>query len=115
MLVEGGAALVISGARQVGKSTLMQQLIAGRDAREITLDTAVDRVAAERDPDGFALQFPQGVLAIDEIQRVPALLTSLKAAVDRNREAEGRRSRGVARSGGAYDSGGRFDTRTWTP
>jgi predicted AAA+ superfamily ATPase len=76
---------VISGARQVGKSTLMQQLIAGRDARIISLDVDVDRAAAERDPDGFAAQYPQGILAIDEIQRVPALLTALKATVDRGR------------------------------
>lgn len=76
---------VISGARQVGKSTLMQQLISGVDSRVISLDMAVDRASAERDPDGFARQYPQGVLAIDEIQRVPALLTALKAAVDRDR------------------------------
>ncbi|WP_159618375.1 ATP-binding protein [Ruania rhizosphaerae] len=76
---------VISGARQVGKSTLMQQLISDRDARTINLDLAVDRAAAERDPDGFAMQYPDGLLAIDEIQRVPALLTSLKAAVDQDR------------------------------
>ncbi|MDR1387602.1 MAG: ATP-binding protein [Propionibacteriaceae bacterium] len=76
---------VISGARQVGKSTLMQQLVAGRDARVINLDIALDRTAAERDPDGFATQYPQGLLAIDEIQRAPALLLSLKAAVDQDR------------------------------
>lgn len=76
---------VISGARQVGKSTLMSQLLAGRDARFINLDIAIDRAAAERDPDGFAQQYPQGTLAIDEIQRVPALLTALKAAVDSDR------------------------------
>jgi predicted AAA+ superfamily ATPase len=76
---------VISGARQVGKSTLVQQLIQGRDARTVNLDDLVDRSAAEADPDGFARQFPQGLLAIDEVQRVPELLTSLKASVDRDR------------------------------
>lgn len=76
---------VISGARQVGKSTLMEQLLRGRNARMINLDIAVDRAAAERDPDGFAAQYQQGILAIDEIQRVPALLTSLKAEVDQSR------------------------------
>jgi len=73
---------VISGARQVGKSTLMHSLSNERDSLFINLDSAVDRAAAESDPDGFARQYPQGTLAIDEIQRVPALLTSLKAAVD---------------------------------
>lgn len=37
------------------------------------------------DPDAFAAQHPQGLLAIDEVQRVPALLTSIKASVDRDR------------------------------
>ena len=76
---------VISGARQVGKSTLIGQLVEGRDARVINLDTVVDRNAAERDPDGFVSQYPQGMLAIDEIQRVPSLILALKAAVDADR------------------------------
>lgn len=76
---------VISGARQVGKTTLMQQLVSDRDARVISLDDTVDREAAATDPDGFAAQYPSGLLAIDEIQRVPALLTALKASVDRDR------------------------------
>ncbi len=76
---------VISGARQVGKTTLMQQLVRSREARLVSLDDTIDREAAEVDPDGFAAQYPQGLLAIDEIQRVPALLTALKASVDRDR------------------------------
>lgn len=76
---------VISGARQVGKSTLMRQLVTGHDARVINLDVAVDRAAAESDPDGFASQYPQGMLAIDEIQRVPALILALKAALEQER------------------------------
>ncbi|BAK33319.1 hypothetical protein MLP_03050 [Microlunatus phosphovorus NM-1] len=76
---------VISGARQVGKSMLMSQLIRGRDVRVVNLDDLGDRGAAEADPDGFASQYSQGLLAIDEVQRAPDLLTSLKASVDRDR------------------------------
>jgi predicted AAA+ superfamily ATPase len=76
---------VISGARQVGKSTLMGQLLVGRDARVVNLDNAADRQAAALDPDGFVAQFPDGLLAIDEVQRVPELTTALKANVDRDR------------------------------
>lgn len=76
---------VLSGARQVGKSTLMHQLVHSRDAKVVNLDDLGDRNAAEADPDGFATQYPQGLLAIDEIQRVPGLLTSIKASVDRDR------------------------------
>jgi predicted AAA+ superfamily ATPase len=79
------AITVISGARQVGKSTLMRQLLDGRSSRAISLDSAVDRAAAERDPDGFVAQYPQGTLAIDEIQRVPQLIIALKGAVDHDR------------------------------
>lgn len=63
----------------------MKRLVDGPDTRIINLDDAADRLAAERDSDGFAAQHPRGVLGIDEIQRVPALLTSLKAVVDVDR------------------------------
>lgn len=76
---------VISGARQVGKSTLVRQLIQDRPSRSVNFDEVADRDAARADPDGFVAQFPQGILAIDEIQRVPDLVTSLKASVDRDR------------------------------
>lgn len=76
---------VISGARQVGKSTLMNQLTSSFDTKLVNLDNASDRSAAEADPDGFVAQFPQGILAIDEIQRVPELLTALKGSVDQDR------------------------------
>lgn len=76
---------VISGARQVGKSTLMDQLLEGREARVVNLDNLADREAATRDPDTFVAQFSEGLLAIDEVQRVPELMTALKANVDRDR------------------------------
>lgn len=76
---------VISGARQVGKSTLAGQLAAERDARVVTLDSAVDRAAASADPDGFVDQYPRGLLAIDEVQRVPELLIALKRSADQHR------------------------------
>ncbi|MFZ1383109.1 MAG: AAA family ATPase [Scrofimicrobium sp.] len=76
---------VISGARQVGTSTLMGQLLSGRDARVVNLDNLADREAAKRDPDTFVAQYSEGLLAIDEVQRVPELMTALKANVDRDR------------------------------
>lgn len=77
---------VISGARQVGKSTLMQQLAAESDCRIVNLDSAGTLAAAMTDPDEFANQYPYGVLAIDELQRAPQLLTSIKLSVDQNRK-----------------------------
>ena len=85
-IMEESPVLVISGARQVGKSTLMRQLLEGRgDCLIVNLDEARLRSAAQQDPDGFADQYPEGVLAIDEVQRVPELFTAVKAALERNR------------------------------
>ena len=77
--------LTVSGARQVGKSTLVSQLLQNRNHRLLNLDNAATLQAAQTDPDGFVRQFPEGVVAIDEIQRVPALLRAIKAALDEDR------------------------------
>ena len=53
---------VISGARQVGKTTLMQQLVRSREARLVSLDDTINREAAEVDPDGFAGQYHRDFL-----------------------------------------------------
>lgn len=77
--------LAISGARQTGKSTLMRQVLADRNALILNLDSAATRSSAEADPDGFVEQNSDGILAIDEIQRVPALLLSIKNSLENNR------------------------------
>lgn len=77
--------LTVSGARQVGKSTLVSQLLQNRSYRLLNLDNAATLQAAQTDPDGFVRQFPEGVVAIYEIQRVPALLRAIKAALDEDR------------------------------
>ena len=77
--------LTVSGARQVGKSTLVTQLLQNRSNRLLNLDNAATLQAAQTDPDGFVRQFPEGIMAIDEIQRVPELFRAIKAAVDENR------------------------------
>jgi predicted AAA+ superfamily ATPase len=74
--------VVIQGARQVGKSTLATGIINRYGGRLVSLDDDVTRVAAAADPHGFVRQLPSGLLGIDEVQRVPALITALKAAVD---------------------------------
>lgn len=85
-ILEDTPVLVISGARQVGKSTLMRKLCKElSNTRIVNLDEATIRAAAEADPDAFADQLPEGTLAIDEIQRVPQLLLSVKAALENKR------------------------------
>lgn len=86
-VIEHAPVVVISGARQVGKSTLMQMLLEHQQHRLVNLDSMVARESAISDPEGFVDQFPEGVLAIDEVQRAPDLLLSIKLSVDRKRRA----------------------------
>jgi uncharacterized protein len=72
--------VLVSGARQVGKSTLVRQIAADGAAEWRDLDLAQDRQSALEDPVGF-VSF-EGPLVIDEIQRVPELLLAIKVAVD---------------------------------
>ncbi|GII75302.1 hypothetical protein Sru01_02840 [Sphaerisporangium rufum] len=73
--------VVVNGARQVGKSTLAHEIAtATPGARELYLDEAAVRAAARLDPDGVVHH--EGLLLIDEIQRVPELLLSIKREVD---------------------------------
>ncbi|HEX2804838.1 MAG TPA: ATP-binding protein [Kineosporiaceae bacterium] len=76
--------VVVQGARQVGKTTLVTQVVERLGGRLVTLDDDLTREAAQADPAGFLRQNPDGLLAIDEVQRAPALVLALKAAVDRD-------------------------------
>lgn len=76
--------VVLNGARQVGKSTLAQQLAVEQRRRYVTLDEGSMLSAAAADPSGF-LEGLHGPLVLDEVQRVPELFLSIKYAVDQNR------------------------------
>lgn len=74
----------IVGPRQAGKTTLAEALVGSRpEAVYVSLDDRRVRLAAEQDPQGFVADRP-GLLAIDEVQRVPDLLLAIKSAVDRD-------------------------------
>lgn len=76
----------IGGPRQAGKSTLVQQLLDDtRPLTYVTLDDPTTAAFANRDPAAFVRQGEEGTLAIDEIQREPALLRTIKAEVDHDR------------------------------
>ena len=75
-------AVVLTGARQTGKSTLVEKLVPG-DRRYRSLDDFDVRDAARRDPE--ALLGGDDPLTLDEVQREPGLLTAVKRAIDRDR------------------------------
>lgn len=85
--------MVIVGPRQCGKSTLAEVIAHERDARQVTLDDAGRRAAANADPTGFIEQLELPVV-IDEFQKAPELLPAIKSRVDRAR-AGGRRAAGM--------------------
>jgi len=72
--------VLITGARQCGKSTLVQQIVKATDAEWRSLDRAATRQAAQFDPTSFVES--QQLLAIDEVQRAPDLLLAIKEQVD---------------------------------
>lgn len=73
--------VLVHGPRQCGKTTLAQTL---PGYAYFTFDDAVQLAAARADPVGFVADLPTRVI-LDEVQRVPELFASLKAAVDRDR------------------------------
>jgi len=70
------------GPRQVGKSTLCQEI--ANERLYLTFDDQVIFQAANQDPTGFIQSLPEKVI-LDEIQRVPNIILAIKAEVDRNR------------------------------
>lgn len=75
-------AVVVTGMRQTGKSTLVEQLVPGR-RRYRSLDDLDVLDAARREPEVLL----EGVdpVTLDEVQREPELLRAVKRAVDRKR------------------------------
>ncbi|MDR2215974.1 MAG: ATP-binding protein [Nevskiaceae bacterium] len=77
--------VVLTGARQTGKSTLVRTDPALRERRYITLDTAINRELAAADPRTLLTGQNGEALTIDEVQRTPDLLLTIKELVDANR------------------------------
>lgn len=76
--------VVLSGARQTGKSTLLQSEPPFKDWPYLTLDDLDTREAAEKDPGRLTSLHDQVV--IDEVQKAPELLAAVKVQVDRDRK-----------------------------
>jgi hypothetical protein len=79
-------AILLSGARQSGKSTLLQKNFP--DYTYVTLDDLQARDMARTDPQLF-LDFYKTPVIIDEIQNAPDLLSYIKIQIDGNRKKKG--------------------------
>lgn len=79
--------VVLTGARQTGKTSTFRHLYPNYEF--VSLDLPTEAEQAERDPQLFLDRHPTPLI-IDEVQYAPGLFRHLKAAVDRDREKNGR-------------------------
>ena len=73
--------VLLTGPRQVGKSTMLHHLMEGSNRTEVSLDDLEERRLAKTDPAMFLRLHPAPVL-IDEVQYAPELFSYIKIAVD---------------------------------
>jgi predicted AAA+ superfamily ATPase len=74
--------VLISGPRQVGKSTLTEKIPNASKYKYVTLDDDEFREAALSDPKLF-MQLHQPPICIDEIQKAPKLFSYIKMNIDK--------------------------------
>ncbi len=80
-------AVVLTGPRQAGKTTLLQRVFGGR-YRHLSLDLPDVRLAALEDPRGF-LEMNGPPVIFDEVQHAPILLPYIRERIDADRGARG--------------------------
>lgn len=84
------AAVVLLGARQVGKTTLAHEVAEESEAIYLDLESHVDRVKLA-DPALYLGEYEDRLVILDEIHRVPELFQELRGLIDRGRR-RGRRT-----------------------
>ena len=78
-------AVLVTGPRQVGKTTMLRKLMEGSDRSYVSLDDLGERSLAREDPELF-LQMHKPPVLIDEVQYAPELFTYIKIYVDTHQE-----------------------------
>lgn len=79
--------VTLLGPRQAGKTTLVKELFP--EYTYVNLEDMAARELAEKDYIGFFKKYPEPMI-IDEVQRVPELLSAIQVKVDENRRQNGR-------------------------
>ena len=77
--------VLVTGPRQVGKTTMLQKLMEGTNRGYVSLDDLNERSLAKTDPEMF-LQLHKPPVLIDEVQYAPELFTYIKMHVDKNHD-----------------------------
>ena len=79
------SAILITGPRQVGKTTILRQLMQ-KNRAYVTLDDLENRAMAQNDPALF-LQLHDRPILIDEVQYAPQLFSYIKIEIDNGAES----------------------------
>ena len=78
--------VLVTGPRQVGKTTMLQKMMEGTKRNYVSLDDLNERSLAKTDPQLF-LELHKPPILIDEVQYAPELFTYIKIYVDSHHEA----------------------------
>ena len=79
-------AILVTGARQVGKTTMLKHLSEGQTRTYVTLDNLMARNLAQTDPVLFFQTYKPPII-IDEVQKAPQLFEQIKIICDEREEA----------------------------
>lgn len=82
--LENQAGVVLLGPRQVGKTTLAQDIAESRDAVYLDMERSADRQVLE-EPDLYLDEQAGRLVVIDEVQLIPDLFGALRGQIDRRR------------------------------
>ncbi len=83
-LLAQSPAVVLTGPRQVGKTTLALEIAGDRPASYLDLESERDR-ARLAEPELYFEDHAEELLVLDEIQRLPGLFEVLRGVIDRGR------------------------------
>lgn len=75
--------VLVTGARQVGKTTMLKHLAKGQDRTYVTLDDLMVRELAQNDPALFFQMYKPPIL-IDEVQHAPQLFEQIKVLCEQS-------------------------------
>lgn len=78
-------AVLVTGARQVGKTTMLKHLAANQNRTYVSMDNTMARALAKSDPVLFFQTYKPPII-IDEIQKAPELFEQIKIMCDENEE-----------------------------
>jgi predicted AAA+ superfamily ATPase len=85
-LLEQAPAVVLTGPRQVGKTTLALAVAEGRNAVYLDLESEADR-ARLAEPELYFADHAGELVVLDEIHRAPGLFETLRGVIDQRRRA----------------------------